>query len=421
MGTVAGQTHAGARWTLFVLAALNFLNYIDRSILFAVQPLIQHEFGLRDLETGYITTAFIVCYMVAAPPLGYLSDRWKRRPVIVAGAIVWSVATLLTAVTNDYHTLLFRHCVVGIGEASFVAAAPSLIADLFPEEKRGRMLAIFFMGIPTGTALGYVIGAALGHSYGWRMPFYLVAAPGVLLALLLLLRFKEPVRAAQAPSQAHSLSAVLGLGRNPAFLTATFGMAMMTFALGGLQVWMPTFLVRVRGMHLLNANLFFAAITVVNGVAATLAGGWLADRMLRRRRDAYYYVSGITLLLSAPLLIGAIYLGRPLLFPLCFLTEFMLLLNTGPLNAAVIGAVPAGIRASAVAINVLIIHVLGDALSPTVLGYLSDRTGSLQTAFLAAVAAVLVSAVILLCARRLTPSLQTPPAADGKAMPGNFH
>lgn len=413
---MAGVTHRRAHSILAVLAALNFLNYIDRSILFSVQPLIQREFGLRDLETGYITTAFIVCYMVAAPPLGYLADRVARRPVIVTGAIIWSLATLLTAVTRDYHTLLFRHCIVGIGEASFVAAAPSLIADLFPEEKRGRMLAIFFMGIPTGTALGYVIGAALGSAYGWRMPFYVVAAPGILLALLLL-RFKEPVRGAQDGATVGPRAPLLGLTRNAAFLTATLGMAMMTFALGGLQVWMPTFLVRVRGMHLLHANLFFAAITAVNGVVATLAGGWLADRMLLRRRDAYYFVSGITLLLSAPLLVGAIYLDRPVLYPLCFLAEFMLLLNTGPLNAAVISAVPPGIRASAVALNVLVIHVLGDALSPTVLGYLSDQTGSLQTAFLAAVAAVLLSAMILLYARRFAPGLNAAGMGAGKAAP----
>jgi multidrug resistance protein len=399
-----------------LLAALNFLNYIDRSILFSVQPLLQREFALRDLETGYITTAFILCYMVAAPPLGYLADRVARRPIIVTGAIVWSVSTLLTAVTHDYHTLLLRHCLVGIGEASFVAAAPSLIADLYPEERRGRMLAVFFMGIPTGTALGYVIGAVLGNAYGWRAPFYVVAAPGVALALLLL-RFPEPRRGAQDPATSRSPAALCSLGRNPAYLTATLGMAMMTFALGGLQVWMPTFLVRVRGMHLLHANLFFAAITVVNGVAATLAGGWLGDRMMRRRRDAYFYFSGLTLLLAAPLLAGTIYLDRPALFPLCFLTEFLLLLNTGPLNAAVIDAVPAGIRASAVALNVLVIHLLGDALSPAVLGYVSDRTGSLQTAFLAALAAVVVSAVVLLSARCFAPQLRGAAPAPGALGP----
>ena len=282
------------------------------------------------------------------------------------------------------------------------------------------MLAVFFLGIPTGSALGYVIGAALGTAYAWRTPFYVVAGPGVLLALLLL-RFKEPARGARdtaaravgrrspepggrrAPEQRASIRS---LARNPAYLTATLGMAMMTFALGGLQVWMPTFLVRVRAMRLLDANLFFAAITVVNGVGATLLGGWMADRMLRRRRDAYYYLSGMTLLLAAPLLVGAIYLGRPALFPLCFLTEFMLLLNTGPLNAAVIDAVPATIRATAVALNVLVIHVLGDALSPSVMGYISDRTRSLQTAFLAGVAAVVVSAVILLYGMRFAPQLQ---------------
>ena len=249
-----------------------------------------------------------------------------------------------------------------------------MIADFFPEEERGRMLSVFFMGIPTGTALGYVIGAMLGQAYGWRMPFYVAAGPGLLLALLML-GVVEPVRGAQdTAGETQERASVPGLLRNRAFLTATLGMAMMTFALGGMQVWMPTFLVRVRGMTLLRANVFFALITVVNGVVATLSGGWIADRLLRRRRDAYYYVSGITMLVSVPLMLAAIFIGRPAMFGVIFLAEFCVLLNNGPLNAAVVDSVSARIRATAVAVNILVIHLLGDALSPSVMGYISDHT-----------------------------------------------
>jgi predicted MFS family arabinose efflux permease len=399
------------RATLAVLTALNFLNYIDRSILFAVQPLIQREFHIGDLQAGYLTTAFFFCYMLAAPVLGWLADHFARRPIIVAGALVWSAATLLTAFTRDYQMLLVRHTVVGIGEASFVAAAPSMIADLFPERKRGRALSVFFMAIPTGTALGYVLGAWLGAVHGWRTPFYVAAGPGVLLALLLL-TLPEPLRGAHdsAPATPERRS-LAGLARNRAFLSATLGMAMMTFALGGMQVWMPTFLVRVRGLKLLEANLFFALSTVVNGVVATLSGGWVADRLLRRRGDAYYLVSGIAMLVSVPLALAAIYVRGPAVFPLIFVATFALLFNTGPLNAAVVDSVGAQIRASALALNVLVIHLLGDALSPSVMGYISDRTQSLQLAFLAGVAAIVLSAAILLYGRRFAPQMRALGAA----------
>jgi predicted MFS family arabinose efflux permease len=392
------------RATLAVLTALNFLNYIDRSVLFAVQPLIQREFGRSDAEMGFLTTAFFLCYMGTAPVLGYLADRYPRRPIIIAGALLWSAATLMTAITWDFRALLLRHTLVGLGEASFVAIAPGYIADLFPEHRRGRMLSVFFMGIPAGTALGFLIGGYLGYSFGWRAPFYVVAGPGILMALAMLV-LREPARGAY-DTGGHSAErgTLRGLARNSAYWTATLGMAFLTFAIGGLQVWMPTFLVRLRGLSLLHANLFFAVITAVNGVVATLAGGWVADRLLRRRPDAYYVVSGVTLAVSVPLTLVAIYIRGPAMFPAIFVAEFCLLFNTGPLNAAVVDSVGAGIRASAIAVNLLVIHLLGDSLSPTLIGYISDRFHSLQHGFAAAVFALVVASVILLYGKRYAPA-----------------
>jgi predicted MFS family arabinose efflux permease len=385
-----------AKTTLAILTALNFLNYIDRSVLFAVQPLIQREFGRNDAQMGFLTSSFFICYMAGAPLLGYLADRIPRKPIIILGAVVWSAATLLTAFTWDFHTLLLRHILVGIGEASFVATAPSYIADLFPEEKRGRMLSIFFMGIPVGTALGYLIGGFLGYNYGWRAPFYVVAGPGILMAVAMML-FREPQRGIyDRAAETAERGSLRGLLHNRAFWTATLGMAFMTFALGGMQVWMPTFLIRVRGVEPVRANLFFALITAVNGVVATISGGWFSDWLLRRRQDAYFLVSGAALAVAAPMAVAAIYLPGPAMLPAIFIAEFFLLFNTGPLNAAVVDSVGAGIRASAIAVNLLAIHLLGDALSPSLIGYVSDWSHSLQKGFLTAIAAVVVASIILL-------------------------
>jgi MFS transporter, Spinster family, sphingosine-1-phosphate transporter len=391
-----------ARWALFLLTALNFLNYIDRSVLFAVQPLVQAEFHRSDVQFGFLTTAFFLCYMVAAPIVGLLADRYPRKWIIVAGAVVWSIATLLTAVTYSFGVLLFRHAIVGIGEATFVTIAPAFLADMFGIQKRGRIFALFYIAIPVGTALGYLIGGQLGAAYGWRAPFLVGGIPGLLLALAMMV-IPEPVRGSHdAPQQTAERVTLRGLAANPAFWTATLGMASMTFALGGLSVWMPTFLSRVRGYPLARANEMFGAITAFNGTVATLVGGWLGDRLLRYTPSAYYLLSAAGMALAVPAMLLALYSSGSLMFPGIFLAEFLLLLNTGPLNAAVVNSVGAPIRATAVAVNIFTIHLLGDALSPTVIGYLSDKK-SLESAFAPAVVAIVLSSLILFFGMRFAP------------------
>src|SRR6202142_1715954 len=181
------------RTALALLTTLNLLNYIDRSVLFAVQPLVQSEFRLSNTQVGYLTSAFLGFYMIAAPFTGPLADRYSRKRIIVLGAIFWSALTLLTAVTHTYWELLIRHTLVGVGEATFVTIAPTFVADLFPEEKRGRILGVFYLAIPVGTAAGYLLGGHLSPHYGWRFPFYVAAVPGFLLALAVLF-LREPKR-----------------------------------------------------------------------------------------------------------------------------------------------------------------------------------------------------------------------------------
>jgi MFS transporter, Spinster family, sphingosine-1-phosphate transporter len=404
------QPRSYARLALFLLTALNFLNYMDRSVLFAVQPLVQAEFHRSDAEFGFLTTAFFLCYMVAAPVMGLLADRYARKWIIVGGAVVWSVATLLTAVTYSFSALLVRHAIVGIGEATFGTIAPAFLADMFGVQRRGRVFALFYIAIPVGTALGYLLGGHLGTEYGWRAPFLIGGIPGLLLAAGVLL-VPEPLRGSQdAAKETRERATLSGLARNPAFWTATLGMATMTFALGGLSVWMPTFLSRVRGYPLARANLLFGGITAFNGTVATLAGGWLGDRLLRRTAAAYYLVSAAGMGLAIPAMLAALYATGRLMFPGIFLAEFLLLLNTGPLNAAVVNSVGAPIRATAIAVNIFTIHLLGDALSPTLIGYISDRR-SLGYGFATAVVAIALSSIILFYGMRFAPPLGRPAAA----------
>ena len=404
------------RTALTLLTALNLLNYIDRSVLFAVQPLVQSEFHLTNTQVGYLTSAFLGFYMVAAPFAGPLADRSSRKGIIIGGAIFWSALTLLTAVTHTYWELLLRHTLVGVGEATFVTIAPTFVADLFPERIRGRIFGIFYLAIPVGTAMGYLIGGKLGPTVGWRYPFYVAALPGFLLAFALLFIPEPPRGQFDSQKETFERGTLRGLARNAAFLTVTLGMAAGTFSLGGIQVWMPTFLSRVRGYSLESANLMFGKIVVVAGILASLAGGWIGDRLLPRMKSSYYFVSAISMGLGVPVMFIGLFTRGALMLPAIAVAAFLLLLNTSPLNTALVNAVGAHIRATAIAVNIFIFHLLGDVPSPTLMGYVADRQ-SLQAAFILPIIAMAISSAILFYGMRFAPEVQTT-EVQIKANPG---
>ena len=431
------QSDLHPKTALFLLTALNLLNYADRNVLFAVQPLVQDEFHISKAQVGYLTSAFLLCYMVAAPFVGPLADRYSRKLIIVLGAIFWSGLTLLTAVTHTYRELLVRHTLVGIGEATFVTIAPTFVADLFSENKRGRILGVFYLAIPVGSAAGYLLGGHLAPLHGWRFPFYIAATPGFLIALAVLF-LKEPQRGQfdtlkETPreavvrnsssfgywlkvSSAYVKYLWVHLARNPAFLTATLGMAMMTFSLGGIQVWMPQFLYSERHYSLETANFDFGIIVVVDGIIASLAGGWLGDFLLRRMKSSYYLVSAVSMALGVPFMVVALFVPGKLMLPAIGVAAFFLLFNTSPLNAAVINSAGAHIRATALAVNIFIIHILGDVPSPTMMGWVADKH-SLQSAFMLPVIAMVISAVILFYGMKFAP----PVAVEPEAHPAQVH
>jgi len=393
------------RTALVLLTTLNLLNYVDRSVLFAVQPLVQAEFHVSNAQLGYLTSAFLGCYMLAAPFTGPLADRYSRKLIIVLGAVFWSGLTLLTAFTHTYWELLVRHTLVGVGEATFVTIAPTFVADLFEEKRRGRIFGIFYLAIPVGTAAGYLLGGKLGPEHGWRFPFYIAAAPGFLLAISVLF-LKEPTRGQfDSLRETPERGTLLGLARNPAFWTVTLGMSAGTFSLGGIQVWMPTFLSQARGYSLQDANQLFGIIVVIDGIIASLFGGWLGDRLLPRMKGAYYFVSAVSMGLGVPAMIVALFFQGRVMIPAIAVAAFLLLLNTSPLNTALVNAVGAHIRATAIAVNIFIFHLLGDVPSPTLMGYVADRR-SLQTAFILPVIAMAISSAILFYGMRFAPHTQ---------------
>jgi MFS transporter, Spinster family, sphingosine-1-phosphate transporter len=391
---------------LFLLTCLNLFNFIDRYVLPGVQPLVQKEFHANDAQMGLLTSAFFFTYMIAAPLTGWLGDRFPRRPLIVVGTLLWSAATLFTATVRSYDTLLVRHAIVGIGEATFSIYAPSLLADYYPEIDRNRVLSIFYITIPVGAALGYLMGGVLGEHYGWRMPFFVAALPGVLIAAAFWFFVKEPERgSADELAPTFNRTTLVGFARNPAFWAATLGMAMWTFTVGGISTFLPTFFVRFAGYSVAAAGTITGAITAIDGLLGTIAGGWLGQRWLRKNHRGLYLLSAWSMLIAIPAAAAAIFGPRSLLIPAVFLAEFLLFLNNGPLNACLVNSVAASIRSSAIAINLFMIHGLGDAFSPRLIGHISDRTASLRIGLGATLVSLAIASIILFTGSRFAPLL----------------
>jgi MFS family permease len=405
----AKGTPQGALLALVLLTSLNLFNYIDRFILPGVQTLVQSEFRINDEKIGELTTAFFVVYMLTAPLTGWMGDRFRRKPLIVAGALLWSALTLTTGLVHSYRELYVRHALVGIGEASFGIFAPAVIADYFPETARNRVLSWFYIAIPVGAALGYAIGGVLGGHYGWRVPFYVSAIPGALIALCILFFMREPERGATervaAPKNRATFAGMfVGLFKNPAYLTATFGMVLLTFSMGGISVYMPTFLHRFAGYSVSKAGLVMGASLALCGLVATGVGGWLAQRWLRRNNGALYLLSAWSLLLCIPFGMLAFYGTAKWIVPAIVVAIFFLFLNTGPLNAAIVNSVTAKIRATAIALELLLIHLLGDAVSPKLIGRISDAS-SLRNGLAITLVSMLAGGLLLLWGSRFAPEL----------------
>jgi MFS family permease len=393
--------------TLLLLLALNLLNYIDRYILPGEVSLIQREFHSTDQQMGALTTALFFFYMIAAPLTGWLGDRFPRKPLIIAGAVLWSVATLGTAWVHDYTTLYIRHALVGIGEATFGIFAPAVLADFYPERDRNRILSIFYLAIPVGAALGYLAGGELGSLWGWRAPFFICAIPGLIIAALYGWFGREPERGSSDHIRpTFNRSTFRGLFSNPAYLTATFGLAALTFTMGGISAWVPEFLRRSAGLSVGGASQVVGAITVVDGILGTLIGGWLAQRWLRSNHRALYLLSFWSVALTLPCGVLVFFGPANLTVPALFAAEFFLFLNTGPLNAAILNSVSAPVRATAIGLNLFIIHCFGDTFSPQIIGAISDHAKSLRLGLGATLISLIVSCVILRAGARFAPALE---------------
>ncbi|MCA9671733.1 MAG: MFS transporter [Myxococcales bacterium] len=398
------QSPPRAGLALALLFAINLLNYLDRYVLSGVLPLLQKAFPDTNKATfGFLANAFLWVYMIVSPIFGRLGDRVPRKILIGIGVQLWSIATAAGGFAKTYTQLFVSRMFVGVGEAAYGTAAPTVISDLYPRDRRGWALSIFYIAIPVGSALGYVLGGVIGSAMGWRAAFFIVGVPG-LLAGFFTYMMREPKRGGSEGVSDEQLSAylarkvglreILALFRNKSYVVNTLAMAAFTFAIGGISYWMPEYLHSSRNLPLAKGNTIFGGITVVAGLLGTLIGGTLADRLNKRFRGSYFSVSGVGMLLAVPAFYVALVSQTPAVYwTMFFIVELMLFLNTGPSNTIIVNVTEPSLRTTAFAINVFLIHLLGDAASPTVLGAIADKS-DLGVAFRSLTAVVALSGIL---------------------------
>ncbi|MDQ2867303.1 MAG: MFS transporter [Verrucomicrobiota bacterium] len=397
------EAKPGAVKALALLLGINLFNYIDRQVLAGLEPDIRATFFRANdanamAATGWLGTAFLFTYMLSAPALGWLSDRFSRWVIIGSAVIFWSVASGMSGLAATFTILLLTRVFVGIGEGGYGPAAPTLLADLFPIEIRGRILAIFCAAIPVGSAFGYVVAALIGPHFGWRVAFLAAAVPGLILGLFCFRQRDPRATGGAVPDKYRATRAdYLRLWRTPSYVLNTLAQTAMTFAIGGLGFWVAAYL-RYRGQPD-SGKLIFGGITVVAGLCSTLLGGSVADRLRNRLPGSYFLVSGIGMLLAFPFFVVSLYVPFPLSWYFMAVAIFFIFLNTGPANTALANVSLPKVRGTAFAINILIIHLLGDAAAFPAIGFIAGHT-NLTTAFLVVSGMMLLAGVFWLIAAK---------------------
>src|SRR5213595_4348514 len=378
---------SGANGALLLLLGINLLNYIDRQILAALEPDIRASFFAANdvnamMRTGWLGDAFFVTYMVSAPILGLLADRVSRWIIIGSAVILWSLASGGSGLAATFTILFATRIFVGIGEGGYGPAAPTILADLFPIEIRGRVMAIFYTAIPVGSALGYVIGGVVGGHLGWRWAFYLVTLPGLLLGLLCFWQRDPRVSEHHLAQESarRGIGDYLKLFRTRSYLINCVAQTLMTFVTGGLGFWAAAYL-RYRNQSPEVGMTIFGLITVVAGLVSTLLGGVIADKLRPRFAGSYFWVSGIGMLVACPFFITTLYVPFPATWITMFFAIFFLFLNTGPSNTALANVSQPAVRATAFAVNIFVIHALGDVQAFWLIGYIGGHT-TMHVAFL---------------------------------------
>jgi MFS family permease len=398
-----GRLTSGAS-LLAVMAAINFVNYMDRAIIGPLlthleAPIAQGGLALEPRETGLLGSAFMLVHSIASIPLGILAGYVLRKHIIAVGVALWSVATAGAALARSFTQLFIARALVGIGEAAYAPAATALISDRFLPEHRSRAMGVFNLGMFLGGAVGLGLGAPLAQHLGWRSAFFVAGLPGLVLAVLVLFLAEKRRRGGKTSVEGHPSTAITHappafrdvkpLLRSRAFLAVNAVGILITFFVGALQFYAVRYLEQVHGIPGHESGPRFGFIAAVAGLLGVGAGSYLADRLTRRGWGSAgrLVVIGGGMVCATPFVVLGLLVGdRAVLYPSLFLGVFFTVWYIGPILAALHDVVVPRLRAAATGLYFFLIHMLGDALSPALVGEIRAQTGSLRPGMLVSVA-----------------------------------
>jgi MFS family permease len=413
MSADAGTAHRTTSYSFVVavmLMVIYTLNFLDRQIVAILGTYISKDLGLSKTQFGLLGgTSFALLYTTCGIPVAYLADRWNRVKIIAAACAIWSGFTALCGTATNFLQIAFFRMGVGVGEAGGSPPSYSLISDYFPADKRGLGLAIYSLGVPLGSMIGAFAAERLADAYGWRTAFYVIGAPGLLLAVILLLVVREPKRGrldtVAAGAAEHEKAPPLFKSLAEFFTNRTLVLTAVSSALSAFVgyaglVWNPQFLVLVKGMPKEHNGDYYALLLGISGVIGTFMAGWLADKLSHRDRRWFAWLPGIAFALSIPFWIGLVWAPSwPI--ALMFLTGPLLLNNMylAPALTVVQNAVAPARRTMAGALLLFILNLVGLGVGPVYVGRIADwaepRFGSndLNVAY-AAVIPIIVLTII---------------------------
>ncbi len=398
------QTAAAYSWyALALLMVVYILNFLDRTIIFILFPLIKKELMFSDIELALLgTTSFVIFYTLLGIPFGRIADKGSRTKIIAIGIAVWSLFSGLTAYADSFWTLFACRVMVGVGEATLGPAAISLLSDYFPPARRATVTSIYSMGIAIGAGLAALLGGALSQ-YGWRTAFMIVGFPGIIFALLVYF-LREPERQVQSPKVEENYSGNdwRKLLSNKTFVLLCIGYALLGLATNNLSIWGATFYARLHKFDLATIGFWGGILTLSAGIPATLFGGVIADWFRRKSKGGRMIYGSILSLISVPFWLLLIFTDNVYL---------ILLANFGLLFAALgwLGAAAADVteiagvnlRGLGIAIYFFSVNIAAYLIGSNLIGFLSDKLGATENpammryALLVCPIACLLSAICL--------------------------
>jgi predicted MFS family arabinose efflux permease len=365
---------AYARYVLGVLFAVSVVNFVDRQILSILLEPIKAELHASDTAMGFLTgIAFALFYTVAGIPIARIADRGSRRTVIAVGLTAWSAMTAASGLARSYGQLALARVGVGVGEAASGPAAHSLLADYFPPARRATALAVYAMGIHVGILIGFVVGGWVSQLWGWRAAFFVVGAPGLVLAVVVQATVREPPRHVAHGPGVSNADAIRAFWRMRSLRHMALGAALHSFAAYGIAAWAPAFLGRVHHMQPGAIGTWLGLLTGVGGICGALLGGTIADRMGARDARWYLWAPALASVAEVPFWFAFLLWDKPV--P-AMLMGFPGIVGgamwLGPVFATTQTLVRPEMRALASALLLFVINLIGLGLGPQAVGVLND-------------------------------------------------